>query len=197
MNRPVLSLASLALATVALLTSNDALAGPTVKKTTWWTEVGHLDVVTNRWFGGYALGYLNRNPVQCPEGQESLLTGLQVTPASGVLSPGDFPAGEEAFDRLGPWSVRYRHYTFNGISFEFTLRSRGSATATGTFEGGLHAETFLTPGEQRRLDPRFEIRTPPDPEFDRAARSFRRIRFDYVATFACGDSTQLRAGVPQ
>lgn len=159
-------------------------AGPTVKRSSWWSEIRRASVPMNPWFGGAGAALADDGPVPCPEGQRALLTEVQITPTAGRRA---FAGGAPvSFDTLGVWSATLTAYSSEPRQISVVVRGRGGERATASFPGGIPFDTWSPLGAPRSPAGAIWLRVEPQANAGANPNALAWVEFTAVTTMACG-----------
>ncbi len=172
-----------------VLAASTADAGPTVKKSTWWTEIRAATVPINPWFGGVAEAPRRDGPLPCPDGQRALLMEVQVTPTAGRRAvAGRAPI---SFVGLGTWTATLTAYSSDNQTLQVVVRGRDGERATATFAGGIPFDGWSPLGAPRTLAAGIVHRVEPQPDAGAGAGALASVTFTTTATLACGSDDRF------
>jgi len=118
---------------LSLAGMGEAVAGPTVKKRTWYTLQGTAVVSRVASWAPAAGGDVIRAP-NCPAGETFLVTDVDVTPAGGRYVNDRSVRLTAGLEELGPWSAHLQTDLGPGRT---VVRGRGGAGVASSFPGGL------------------------------------------------------------
>jgi hypothetical protein len=168
----------------ASFVGSTAHAGPTVKRSSWWTEIRQAVVPVNPWFGGIREATRRDGPLPCPDGQRALLMEVQVTPTGGRRP---FDAGSPvAFDGLGAWTATLTAYSSDRQSIRVVVRGRDGERATASFAGGIPFDAWSPLGAPRAFAGGITHRVAAHPNAGAGAGAFASVTFTTTTTLACG-----------
>jgi hypothetical protein len=151
-----------------------ALAGPTVKRSSWVTLSGYSQVALNRWTraGRTEIEFRNFSPPQCPPGNSLYLLSIQATPVEAAVNfGGNILTAADPVRRLDAWKLSWAPR--QGFGTTVNAWGKGASNAEFRVDAGLPTGAVAEAGPVRL-------------EVWNAPADIVSVAFEITMTAACG-----------